>query len=427
MTTKIAIRKIRKERMWSLAIVGLLTIGLTTWMVVPSLSESLQKGLASYSNSVATYIFVYNTGEDNYQSRLPAKLTDQITAISGVQEVYPIVANWTYFLGLPIDMILANGTHLNMTGSIGGHNSAVVGGQGGFPQALISLSAGRLPENGEAGFIINGLASYTFVLNQTYAALFTEPPQNRTLDVNTYIDGEGREYIRFNATAVGQMPYNPMLQQVGVLWNSNFLRQKLGVQLYDKTFGGEGANYFIVKAVDIGQVEQVADDLQSIFTDLSTDYPGYSAIYDQGTVRAQLSFQSGSAVLYELIGVTSLLSVTSLVFLIVYVFSGRRSWEAGLLITQGWDWRKITMLFFNYYLLLGILASAISSPLSVLIARQVAYSFQVYGNTLVIPVLINPYTLVSGLVISLLVSTVAAYFAGWRMKKMGLDNLLREY
>jgi ABC-type antimicrobial peptide transport system permease subunit len=426
MTTKIAIRKIRKERMWSLAIVGLLTIGLTTWMVVPSLSASLQKGLTSYSNSVATYIFVYNTGED-YKSRLPAKVTDQIAAIAGVQEVYPIVANWTYFIGLNIDMILANGTRLNMTGSIGGHYSAVIGGQGGFPQALISLSAGRLPENGEAGFIVNGLANSTLRMNQTYVAAFEEPSQNRTPNVNTYVDDWGREYVRFNATAVGQMPYNPMFQQVGVLWNSNFLRQKLGVQLYDETFGGEGPNYFIVKAEGIGQVEQVADNLQAIFTDLSTDYPGYSVIYDQATVQAQLSFQSGSAVLYELIGITSLLSVTSLVFLIIYVFSGRRSWEAGLLITQGWNWRKITKLFFNYYLLLGILAVAISAPLSVLIARQVGYSFQVYGNTLVIPILISPYTLVSCLVISLLVSTVAAYFAVWRMKKMGLDNLLREY
>jgi ABC-type antimicrobial peptide transport system permease subunit len=396
-------------------------------MVVPSLSASLQEGLASYSNSVATYMFVYNTGEDNFQSRLPAKVTDQIAATAGVQEVYPIVANWTYFIGLDIGMFLANGTRLNMTGSIGGQYSAVIGGQGGFPQALISLSAGRLPENGEAGFIINGLANSAFRMNQTYAAIFEEPSQNRTPDVNTFIDDWGREYVRFNATAVGQMPYNPMLQEVGVLWDSNFLRQKLGVQLYDKTFGGQGANYFIVKAEGIRQVEQVAANLQSIFNDLSTDYPGYSVIYDQATVQAQLSFQSGSAVLYELIGITSLFSVVSMVFLVTYLFSGRRRWEAGLLITQGWNWRRVTKLFFYYYIVLGIISVAISALLSIIIAGQVGYSFQVYANTLVIPILISPYTLVSGLVISLLVSTVAAYFAVWRMKKMGLDNLLREY
>ncbi len=426
MTIRVALRKARKEKIWSIAMVGLLTTGLTTWMVVSSLSTSLQEGFSSYANNVATYIFVYNTGED-YQSRLPTEVTDRITAIASVQEVYPIVANWTYFIGLPIDWILANGTHLNMTGSIGSFNSAVVGGQGGFPQALISLSAGRLPENGEAGFIMNGLADITFKLNQTYVAAFVEPSQNRTPSIDTYIDGEGREYIRFNATAVGQMPYNPMLQQVGVLWNSNFLKQKLGVQLYDKTFAGEGANYFIVKAVDIGQVEQVANNLQSIFTDLSTDYPGYSVVYDQATVRAQLSFQSGSAVLYSLIGITSLLSVTFLVFLIVYVFSGRRSWEAGLLITQGWSWRKVTMLFFDYFLILGILAAVLSIALSLLASSQITYSFQVYSNTLVIPAVITPITMVTGVAISLVVSILAANFAVWRMKKMGLDNLLREY
>jgi hypothetical protein len=427
MTTKTAIRKIRKERIWSLAIVGLLTIGLTTWMVVLSLKASLQGGLVSYSNSVATYIFVYNTGEDDYKSRLPPKVTDQIAAIVGVQEVYPIVANRTYFIGLDIDMILANGTRLNMTGSIGGHSSAVIGGQGGFPQTLISLSAGRLPENGEAGFVINGLANSAFRMNQTYVAAFEEPSKNRTIDINTYVDAWGREYVRFNATAVGQMPYNPMLQHVGVLWNSDFLRQKLGVQLYDKTFGREGANYFIVKAEGIGQVEQVAHNLQSIFADLSTDYPGYSVVYDQATVNAQLSFQSGSAVLYDLIGITSLLSVTSLFFLIIYVFSGRRRWEAGLLITQGWKWHRVLRVYVYYYLTLGILAITLSTFLSILIVGQIEYSFQVYATTLTIPATVSLYLLVSGFIISILVSIGAAYFGVWRMKQMGLDNLLREY
>jgi ABC-type antimicrobial peptide transport system permease subunit len=424
MTTKVAICKVSKERIWSLAIVGLLTVGLTTWMVVPSMSESLQRGLSSYGNNVATYMFVYNTGLDNYNSRIPANVTHEIAAIKGVQKVYPIVTNLTHFFDIERIWTLANGTQLNMTGAIEGRQSAVIGGQGGFPQSLIGLSSGRMPENMEASFVINGIAAWEITLNQTYAVGFQETLRNGDLEANQYLNlATGQKYLRFNATAVGQMPYNPMLQQVDVLWNPTFLQQELGSQLFNQTFGGEGANYFVVKAQEVGQVKQIADKLQSIFA----DYPSYSVIYDQVTVEAQLSFQSGSGVLYSMIGTISLFSVISIVFLLTYMFAGRRKWEAGLLITQGWNWRRVTKLFFCYYLVLGIIAAAISTFLAIVIGSRIEYSFQVYANTLVIPILISPYLLASSLAISLLVSTVAAYFAVWRMRQMGLDNLLREY
>lgn len=422
MRNKIAIYKVLKERIWSLAIVSLLTVGLTTWMLVPSISASLQEGFSSYSNSVATYVFVYNTGADNYESRISGDVTEEIAAIDGVQEVYPIVINWTCFISNRTAH-LSDGTAINMTGFIERRKSAVIGGQGGFPQSLIAISAGKLPDAREASFVINGVASWSFAINQTYTVLFPTSSTGESLNASVYLDFLGREYMQFNARVVGQMPYNPMLQQAEILWNSTFLRQKLGEQLYKQTFGGEGANYYIVKACDIKQVEQVASKLQSIFD----KYLGYSVIYDEAAVQTQLSFQSGSGILYTLIGITALSSVVSLVFLVTYVFSGRRKWEAGLLITQGWSWQSVTNLFIYYYVFLGIIAVAISALLSILISSQFEYSFQVYANTLVIPIVIRPYLFASSLIISLIVSAGAAYFAVWRMKKMGLDHLLREY
>ncbi len=93
MTIGVALRKARKEKLWSAAMIGLLTIGLTLSMVVPSLSSSLQEGLSSYANNVATYIFVYNTGSESYDFRIPANVTDEIVKLEGVQQVYPIVSN----------------------------------------------------------------------------------------------------------------------------------------------------------------------------------------------------------------------------------------------------------------------------------------------------------------------------------------------
>lgn len=96
------------------------------------------------------------------------------------------------------------------------------------------------------------------------------------------------------------------------------------------------------------------------------------------------------------------------------------------MITQGWDWQKVTKLSLCYYLILGIIATVISVSISVVIGQNIEYSFQAYANTINVPLLTDQYLVVSGIVISLAISTLAAYFAVWRMKKMGLDNLLRE-
>jgi len=411
MTFKIAKRKVVKERMWSLAIVGLLTLGLTTWMVVPSISASLQRGLSSYSNSIATYIYVYHTEMDNHGQRIPIFVNDEIAAIQGVQEVYPIISNRTYFFDvIQFHFTLPDGTETTTKSSIGGFLSAVIGGQGGFPQVLANTYEGRSPGN-EAGFLTNSLTGSTLKLNQTYVVGFTVPCNSS--------DG----YLKFNATAIGQIPYNPMLQQVEVLWNSTFLQQMLGKQGYESTFGGEGANLFIIKAQDIKQVEPVAEKLKSIFS----SYPGYSVVFDQQTIEAQMSFESGSGVLYDLIGIMLLFSVISIIFLFTYVFSLRRKWEVGLMITQGWGWQRVNNLFLQYYLILGLISGFISVAFSLFLGNQINYSFQVYGSTLAIPVSISLDLVTSGFILSLLVSVVAARFAVWRMRKMGLDNLLREH
>ena len=223
MTFRIATRKVIKERVWSLAIVGLLTVGLISWVVIPSISASLQQGLSSYGNSTATYIFVYDTGApDGYQYRIPITVNDEITSIPGVQHVYPIVSNLTYFFNVvTFHFKLPNGTFTNNPNSVVSFQSAVIGGQGGFPQELISVSDGRLPKD-EAGFVANGLTASTLKLNQTYVAGFMLPHQNGSLA--NYVDSSG-DYMQVNATAVGQMTYNPMLQQTGVLWNSTFLNK----------------------------------------------------------------------------------------------------------------------------------------------------------------------------------------------------------
>ena len=405
--------------MWSVTLIGLLTVGLMTWMIIPSASSSLQKGVNAYGNSVATYIFVYDS--NGFNSRVPDNVTSEIEAIHNVEAVYPVIDNLTTFLNSSLEMTLSNGTRVTMHGVLD-RESAVIGGQSGFPEALMGISEGRLPKQGEAAYIINGASEMNSITNQTTPIGFSENPASET-NQNNYVDPDsGLEYFRINATEVGVMTYNPMLQEISVFWNPIFLERTLGSSLYNQTFGGDGANYFIIKAQNLYDVTQIAKSLQSIFV----NYQGYSVIYDQATLNAQKSLESGSGFLFNLIALTALFSVISIIFLATYIFSGKRSWESGLLVTQGWRWKRIAILFFCYYIYIGTTALLFSVPLSVLIGRYFAFSFQVYANTLVIPISINSYSLISSIVISLLVSTTAAFFAVWQMKNTGLDTLLRE-
>lgn len=412
---KLAMLKIRREKLWSLVIIGLLIVGFTSLIIIPSIGSSIQRGFSAYSDNVATYIYVSNTGAypDFYHSRLSQNITNQIAAIPYVENVYPIVKNWTSLINIPMLICAPNGTCWNETG-IDDVPSAVIGGQNGYPLSLIDLSAGTFPENGEIGFIIND-PELTFIqINQTYTVGFQEPSSNST-----------EEYVQFDANATGVTVLNPLLHDVTILWNSTLLQQKLGSELYNQTFGGEDANYIIIKVQSIDQVEQVVSQVKEILTNGS--YSSYSVVYDQETVENLQSLQYQSAFLYTLIGLISLFSIAAIIFLLTFIFSGRRKWEVGLLVTQGWSWQSVVWLFLTYYLILGTVSAILSLILSLLIANQAAYSFNALGTTVIIPIEVSPILIFLSFIISICIAAFSTFLVVWRMKKMGLDNLLREY
>jgi hypothetical protein len=401
-------RRIRQDKTWSAALVILLAIGVSTWLIIPSINASLQDGFFKYGESGSTYITAsYSLGEVISGPRLSENSIAQIAAIRGVEEMYPVVLNDTVF---------------PFISSMGGRNvttnfhedTAVIGGSKGYPLNLLNLASGKMPGDEEASFLFHQ-ADGIITPGKTYTTQFA---------VSVNATGH-KEYLKFNATAVGVSSLNRLISRAYVLWNSTFLQHKLGDQLYEKTFGGQGANYLIIRARDIFQVKSVVSEVRSIVNPV-----GYSVFYDEVTVDAQQSFQTQTMVLYNIVGAISLLSVVLMIFIFTYVLSGRRRWEAGLLVTQGWNWKRVFALFSQYYLILGFIAAVVSVPVSMLVAGQFGFSFtSVAANekTITLGVSISPYLLASGVVISLVVSFAAAGFAVWRMKKMGLDNLLRDY
>lgn len=131
-----------REVGWSVVIVGVLTSGLTAWILIPSIGSTLSSNLTTYANGVGTYISVEGSG-----GVIPQSTIRNISAIPGVQEVYPFVVNGTYFVVHNFNTTLGTGQwHVIPLASFG-VSSVLVGGPGGFPPALLTLSSGKAPGN----------------------------------------------------------------------------------------------------------------------------------------------------------------------------------------------------------------------------------------------------------------------------------------
>ncbi len=200
------------------------------WMTIPSIGTSLQSGVQGYANAVATYVVVQNNGNPfTLNQTIPQSLLAKFGEIPGVGKVYPIATNYTIFnFSTPIP----GGGESSL-----GILSAVVGGSEGYPQSFLDLASGRFPAGNESGFIYNSGEGNPFNLSETANVQIAK--------------------VNFTAKEVGINKYIPLIgNNLGVLWNSSFIRSELGVPLFAKTFGG-GVNFVIIKTVSTEDVPAV--------------------------------------------------------------------------------------------------------------------------------------------------------------------------
>lgn len=399
--------KIRRDASWTIILVLILTSGLTVWMFVPSLSGSLQTGLGDYGDRVSTYIVIQNTaglhpggGSTTLQNLLP-----QIESLPGVQAAYPIDYNYTNELG---NFVICLPNCRNITG-VTGFESAVIGGRNGYPSALIELTEGHIPQGNESAFIDNNPNIAAFH-NGTYQLMIGSNDWNSTRG------------IKFNATIAGVSAVNPLTGQIQILWNATFLQHELGSRLYNSTFGGP-PNFMIIKAGNIGEVEGVAAAVSKL---LKSD-PSFFVTYDQATLLALQSLESQSVPLYWLLTGISLAASATVIFLVSYLGAARRKWEPGLLLTQGWTWAKYSRFILSYFLIIAVVSFAIGAVVALSIDHFFLYQFQVTGNILTVKTAIDPLYVISAFPLSLFVSSIASLASISRMRRMGLDNILREY
>jgi ABC-type antimicrobial peptide transport system permease subunit len=149
--------------------------------------------------------------------------------------------------------------------------------------------------------------------------------------------------------------------------------------------------------------------------------------YDQATLLALQALESQSVPLYELLTGVSVVVMTVVIFLVSYLVAVRRKWEPGLLMTQGWTWARYARFMLFYCFVLATVASALGAIVSFVIERFLQYQYTVFGNILTITVTINPTYLLSAIPLSFLISGTASLLSISRMKRMGLDSILRDY
>jgi len=402
-----ALRKAKGELIISLLLMGILASTLSSFIVLASASSSLQYGLQNYVNQFAPWIVITPAGPCQLPScayTLPFSVIDNISSLAGVQSVYPMVL----FLAVevrPNQSIIFNGQPKIMTGYVG-VISAVVGGPGSFPLTLLDITKGYFPQGTQNGFVYTDNSPDPF---GNYSKFITEYQKDKALSG------------MFNATATGAIAMNPLFTAIYLLWNSSFIRYELGNATYNQLFGGE-PNYVIIKVDSINDVSNVVNQVD----DIINPYPRFIVLYNQALIDSLLSFQSQTAPLYYALDIIALIAAIAVTALLANVSSGRRIWEAGLFIAQGWLWNNVYRLYYFYFLIISISGFALSLIASIIISHLLVFRYQVYASTLSIQLVISPVFVSIAFILAITIPFLASYIA-LRKFRRNIDRMLAEY
>jgi len=419
----LSLRRIARETGWSLLIVGVLTSGLVAWILIPSVASSLESSVSNYSNGVGTYFVVNTSGSRcnlllsavSCARILPRNVTDDFAAIPGVQKVYPIILNLTTLIE-PCSGTAQNGSVVTYPDCHISYTAGLLGGQRGFPTNLLALSSGRLPRDQPEFAASQTVANLSEVKTVTITCLFC--PGTSPTEFGNITDP-------FSATDVGEVALNPIFVNVFILWNSTFMLHKLGPTLYRQTWESNGSNYVIVKVDSLADVPRVVNATEQLIR--APQYGLFGVMYDQALSQSLQSLTTQTAPLYQLIGIVSLIAVVGVSVLVSHLIAGRRDWEAGVYLTQGWTWRDVYILYSIYFLVLSLAAFAIAVVVSTFASHYFTATYDVYGTFTTFTATVDPFYLVTGLAFAIALAFFASYTIVRRQRRMGLDSIVRAY
>ena len=199
----------------------------------------------------------------------------------------------------------------------------------------------------------------------------------------------------------------------------------LGPTLYQHTWEGNGSNYVVIKVDSVANVPRVVNATEELIQ--APQYGLFGVVYNQALSQSLQSLTTQTAPLYELIGVVSLVAVAGVSFLVSLLIARRRDWEAGVYLTQGWRWREVYVLYAVYFLLLSLISFVLAAFVSEFSSQYFTATYNVYGTYTTFTASVVPLYLLSGLAFVIALAFLASYVVVRRQRRMGLDNIVREY
>jgi hypothetical protein len=426
----LSLLKVRRDILSTLLLIFVIASSTLAFILIPSLSTNLDSGIKAYSNQVATYIVVY----ENYRSAyvqacqtgdtvcqlLPPDLLQQMKSLPGVEAYYFAITNITW-------MISAANLTVVVTAAPPGSGSSnlsittlrqelVCGvlGNGNYPPSLVQLSSGRLPATGTPEFVVLS----TVIVQNPFIEMREGNNYNFSFSWGPYPGSD----LNFSATLVGVETFNPVFPRIDVLFDSTYIKNLLGPTLYNETFGGNGANVVILKAKSLSDVQSIANETGALLA----NYSYYTMTYDQAGIANFQGFEAQTSPLYLFLSIVAMVSAAAAAGFVFYLGIGRREWEAGLLVTEGWSWTDLTKYFSYYYLPITCVAWGVATALSFVIGPVIAFKFAVYGTTLVFSASPQLDYILSSLAVMLSLSFVVSWLGVRRLRRKGLDEILRE-
>ena len=391
----------------------ILAVGFSSWILIPSISDNLEATLHDYSATVATYVTVSAKGETGGlppASGLPSSVIEQMRGLRNVETVYAFRTNFTHFIfhNVPIVTVYSNGTRTTVYQDVDAGMLSAPIGRGYFPMELVNLVEGKLPQDTYPGFVANCDGHFDIRNN---SALTTNASYTVRVGVS-----------QFDAVDTGRNAINYLYADVCVLWDPIFLQQELGIANFTSVFGGV-PNFAIVKVDSIANVRGVVESLKPILA----DFPGYVPVYDEAALVALQNLQQQTVPLYHLVSLVGLVFAAAVAFLSSFLATGRRSWEPGLLVSQGWSRVRIFKFVFSYYAAISVIALATGVCLSEIASKLAVYQYWVYGGRLLISTPVSTAYIVSSIPIGLAISSMVALVESIRFRKVRLEMALKDY
>jgi ABC-type antimicrobial peptide transport system permease subunit len=423
--TSLAARKLKRQAGWSLLCFVILTAGLTQWISLTSIGTSVQAGFNAEVSSEGSYVGVLHLSGQN--SPLPSSVITQIQTLPGVVKAYPLNVFTVYLLDREnfSSIQCVGNCPPSPSGGVYRVNTSLrslVVGTDGLPPELLQVSEGNFPLDNESGVVLDTTSARTLRSSAV-------PPTDIGDTLNITFGGESIHPVW---TGVGELS-DGLEGAGGAFWSPASLRHMIGNETYNRLIALTPPNAVIVKAASLSDAARIAEQItnilsqQNILYNISSNPLGFNVVWDESLSQTLQSFESNYAPLYDAVSLVGLIVAGSLFVFVAFLVLGRSLREVGLLFSQGLNVGQVTELFAYYFGIIAFLSYLASSAASWFVVPKEPFSYVHLIGYQQISTYVTPDSLVFAALLTVGVILLSSILLAWRLRRLELDVVLREY